>query len=1200
MKPTASIWCLRCSRSRATSGTGEASELSRVPLRVLMWLSLALALAMCGGARAETRMSQLLPKAAKAALIVDDMSAFEENFVDTQIAALADDPTVEPFADDVRRYLQGRVAGLEADLGVTASEVSDLAQGPLGAAIVGASDGSPARMLLVDASDVKRARELMATAGQRFQRQGRQSERLQMGDVTLHVHRTADKVAVCFLRDNLLGIADDLGAARACVARLTGEADDSLSSLPAYQNGLRRLQASAQGKPPHVRWFLEPVGLAQLLHTPELGEDEEDEPLAIAARHGADVVSGISGFVNFSSDDYDAVYRIAITAKPPYRRTMAMFRFANSRDFAPPDWVPDHVSSFTTFHWNVARIGLHVGPLFDDLVDEEEGTYDGLLEDLKTDPDGPQIDVQQQVMEQIGPRIHHMSAFVQPVDATSEFSVLAIESKNDKELSLTLEQLMGDDPSVEPLDAEEAFGRAFRDRWMWRLGEDSVELEDEEKKIAFTSSALMAGLGHMLIGSNYQRTVEFLQGLRGASPLAQASDFRNINQRLNDLGGEEAFVRVFARLEQDFYTTYELMRRGQLEKAESIYAQLITLLLDPEDEDADIDYAKLPAFEQVGRYLGYTGIYAVSQGGRLVGCRILAAGRALSTAGQQETRITQKYRKRTAATVIPHTMSMILLSRIGWPALLLTWAGLCCPALGQQSPQRDHVALRLADLRTAAQQLEQWLAPQGANGEAWLRYLQWDRLRAELRGGGDPDLEQLDQVAARLAADHVGLELARFRNLHVAVHRYAEAIRHRQRGSLPNFRITLSQPVVSTSTEEEIDDASPVTDNILGTAIYGDGRTRGTARMHFVASDEHGALELRLAAKLTTDTTGYNGPVRIYSAGQTWISARKRVHIDATGIRAAPATASATNKIRTKGISSKFRCRLLDGLVRRVAWKRLRKQKSLSDHIAAQHAARDFKQQLDDELAEMLAKANADFQQEIRQPLLDGEAFPRLLQVSTTADQLQVAILQATGEQLGAPAGSPHELQRGDLTLELHASAVNNLTASMLAGVTLTDLEIQQELHELGLLDEITAKPGKDAIAITLADQDPVSVHIDKGQIALTVRGKRYIAGGRSYPPMNVSIRYHIERLENRLVAKLDGEPEFVPPRFASGGRRRLGLREIALKNLLKKRLDRELDPEVVSDGFVLPEPGDRLGKFSYRQLVADEGWLLMVCQLPD
>ena len=85
---------------------------------------------------------------------------------------------------------------------------------------------------------------------------------------------------------------------------------------------------------------------------------------------------------------------------------------------------------------------------------------------------------------------------------------------------------------------------------------------------------------------------------------------------------------------------------------------------------------------------------------------------------------------------------------------------------------------RRGDLVDAVARLDRRLEAAGENGAAWDRYLQMNRLRAQLENGKVPDQTVLDKVYKRCTAGHEGLELVWFLDLRDALRRYRETARN--------------------------------------------------------------------------------------------------------------------------------------------------------------------------------------------------------------------------------------------------------------------------------------------------------------------------------------------------------------------------------------------------------------------------------------
>ena len=108
----------------------------------------------------------------------------------------------------------------------------------------------------------------------------------------------------------------------------------------------------------------------------------------------------------------------------------------------------------------------------------------------------------------------------------------------------------------------------------------------------------------------------------------------------------------------------------------------------------------------------------------------------------------------------------------------------------------------------------------------------------------------------------------------------------------------------------------------------------------------------------------------------------------------------------------------------------------------------------------------------------------------------------------------------------------------------------------------------------------------------------RYAAGGipraiREFRAMNVTAAYkmQIQGAGTRLVRQ--GELQIVPPNF-DPQKTRLSASQVALRTILQKKFGKLFEPEIVSEGLVLPGKWKRAGRLSVTHLHSDHGWLAM------
>ncbi len=540
-------------------------------------------------------------------------------------------------------------------------------------------------------------------------------------------------------------------------------------------------------------------------------------------------------------------------------------------------------------------------------------------------------------------------------------------------------------------------------------------------------------------------------------------------------------------------------------------------------------------------------------------------------------------------------------------------------------------------LESTAAKLDKYLLAGGANGAAWKKYLDWEKLQDQLKSKA-PELDALKTIYQAFAADQVGLELPVFSDVRQALERYvedlgarqpevpaqfaehlkklAEALKQyaespsedvadavgaelgwlaemRQAGALvravrnrysrPNLYAQVSGRFVAVGIDQQIDDVAPVRDIILGTDISGTGHTVGRIVSKLVPSEQSATIELRLAGTTATKTVGLNGPATIYSNGTTSIDGRKRIVIDANGFASYPAPAGAATKTQITGVGAG------GAMAQRVASQRVYEKKAQAEAIGSQHAADRVRRRLELQVGEQLWKAQSKFQTEFRGPLIRRGALPDLLKFSTTEQALLVKALEAGQYHLGAPGDEPKITVPADVSLQLHESMVNNMATALLSGATIKEEELKAKVIEWrgSLPERFKADEDQEPLSITFARLHPITLALSDGGFKITIRGQRYVSGSRRFAGMNVTAEYKmsIDGAGARLVRQ--GELKIVPPR---GGP--LSASQIALRTVLQHKFGRLFEEEIKSDGLKLSGRWEAVGPLELKQLQAGGGWL--------
>ena len=298
----------------------------------------------------------------------------------------------------------------------------------------------------------------------------------------------------------------------------------------------------------------------------------------------------------------------------------------------------------------------------------------------------------------------------------------------------------------------------------------------------------------------------------------------------------------------------------------------------------------------------------------------------------------------------------------------------------------------------------------------------------------------------------------------------------REHFSAPNFQVHIGKELLDRGVGGPVDEVAPISDVILGTSIYGTGRTVGETIASVNPDPNFATFDANLAAFNYSNTVGRNGPVCIYATGTTGLAATKRFWIDDTGIHVYPAAASAQANTSINNIVS------IKGrqLVEKIAWRRAGKQKGEAECIAGQHAAGNLGARVNAQADPQVQNANERFEAKVRKPLEARRAYPRALTFSTLATGLQIAGIAGTGTQLAAPSAPPALTQHAEMSVYIHESMLNNLAANIFSGMCLTDEMAQRTAVDLtGSVPE-KLKPDQ--------NQEPFTIVFPREQIPASIR----------------------------------------------------------------------------------------------------------------
>lgn len=640
------------------------------------WLSLRLLVAAtvaswmvwgeAAAVRAVVPSEQLLPATTKGYLSALDIDLVRAKFNETQLGALVHDPVMQPFIEDLKQQIGQKLEQAGKRLGVRWDDLEGVYGGEVALALVQPNPqdkSSHATVLIVDITSKRpQAEALLAKidANQRAAKATRSSLKEGGVEITGYTRPAGDdgkgaQASYYFIAGDQLVACDELATLKGIIHRLNNKGQDSLASLAAFASIMKKC-AAASDTPPHLRWFVEPFGYAEAARAAQGGRRKRGtDLLKILPSQGFNAIQGVGGYLFFATDQTELLHRTCVYAPPVVRKpgetsrdkynlAMRMLDFPNSpstEGLEAPPWVMPEVASYLSFHWRMKE-AFHYSETLVDAIIGDKGAFQEIWLSLKTDVNGPQIDIYTGLLDHLGTRATLLSDVRVPVDLKSERLMALIELTNAEAVAATVEKAFKKDPAAKR--------RVFQGQTIWEiLQEESLaeeaELmiegagfvsatdtarprpEDEEAK-RLPNMAITVYAGHLIVATHVdfvQDLIAFAQQASGDT-LARRTDYQRVRQALVRLGSGHDSFRFFTRTDESYRATYELLRQGKLPESETMLARLLNALLGPVEEGTvrkqEIDGSKLPDFPLVQKYLGPAGLFVQSeeQGWWIVGC----------------------------------------------------------------------------------------------------------------------------------------------------------------------------------------------------------------------------------------------------------------------------------------------------------------------------------------------------------------------------------------------------------------------------------------------------------------------------------------------------------------------------------------------------------------------------------------------------
>jgi len=582
---------------------------------------------------------ELLPPSAQAVIWIADSDTIVERWNRTQLAKLAEDPSVRDFWEDQRQQIELKLTTAGWRLQIQPRDLGDIVQGQLALAWLERREdvSKPfALALIVDVVDkaTETTKFLEKLDGQLKER-GAQAHKLTHNGAQIVQHTLPrqsgellpQETFYTIVNEQLLA-SDDLGTLKDLIdASAAAQPAGKLNADPVFVEARKQLEVSDEGQ---IEYFVRPLGFARVIRAISGKRSGGNaDVLAVLQNQGFEAIKAICGEFQLGQEQFDILHRGFVLADGERSRSVQILDFPNEVPKTVPAWVTDRVSTLLATCWNVKEAFWKVEGLVDEMAGQPE-VFREIIEGIKKDPTGPRIDIEKEVMPLLTNDIYSISDAKEPIDIDSRRNLIAIRVKQPEQMLKILTKAMENEPDAEEL--------AINGQKVWQVAhkEEELDLELESDFGAFAKpapAAAPAGGGqpwlsnwaitvhgdYLMFASHVDMISEAIAQSKQAetSPLTQEKDFKRVVDALTALFGERpACAWQINRSKLAYRPQYELFRQGKLQESQSMLAHLLEHLLQNKSEmqrkKPALDGSKLPPFESVSKYLQPSGMMVQS------------------------------------------------------------------------------------------------------------------------------------------------------------------------------------------------------------------------------------------------------------------------------------------------------------------------------------------------------------------------------------------------------------------------------------------------------------------------------------------------------------------------------------------------------------------------------------------------------------
>ncbi len=596
---------------------------------------------------------QLLPDTVAGLVRVPNLPRLRAAWKETNLGKLVEEESMKPFIEAQRARTKNYFESIGNKIGIRAEDLYDLSSGEVVLSWLPFEKDKRRPFAICAIADVRgkkvQTEQAVATIDKDLKAGGWVRQDVMHREQLIRVYNTKPKpgqlkveqIAITYNDDRVIAADRDSVVTDLLDAVAGDPKGNAIDTLDDFKTVLTRSGQSMRapikegGGTVAAEWFIQPFKMGRIIRESlDVDRGNQVDVIKLLENQGFDAIKAAGGIFAVAGQKYDLLHRGFILAPPTtkqpsrYEKAARILQFVNHPYAEIPLWVHEDTASFNRVHLRIEEAFWASETLINEAFGDE--IFRDIIEGIRDDEDGPQIDIEKNVLPNLDDEIILLTDNTVPTALNSERMLVAIRVRDAEAIKLAIRKAMEVEPDASKMDV-------LPDVEIWRVqrgeseedfdpelfGDLDLDFAEEETEksaplldhwaIAVVDKGPGSDAGYLMFSSHPDLLVlsatRIQQGAEAG--MGSAPSIQSIVESLKSLGcNEPAFDRV-VRLKLSLRTKYELLREGKLKESDSIMAAIYRRSFEDEDggQSDPLNAAKLPPLEEVEKYFNDGGSY---------------------------------------------------------------------------------------------------------------------------------------------------------------------------------------------------------------------------------------------------------------------------------------------------------------------------------------------------------------------------------------------------------------------------------------------------------------------------------------------------------------------------------------------------------------------------------------------------------------